>query len=1231
MREAFAEVAVWANELASCASRHPTVDACLDLASRLLAGGERFDQWGKALPNPTSLAKDVAEARAAYEQASKAVGADADRLIGGAAVIFPDELANIAVLASRLPALAAAPRWLWGSAEAQDGQDRVIALTNAETRKAVVAVLEALDEHGEGAFPKQLADLPLPPPGTPIAVTLADELRRFLSVNHALAAAPPEHRGWVAAARERGDDPVQIQRAMDRLETQRARVSPATFARMVEIATEAPDVERRDARIRACIKAVDLIAEFMGGTAEGTTPDLLQLKVGPLLEVAPAPENVFVLDHVGFGDKGARAPLSFRPLERQPYGEVEVPVLLRAGERWAGTVRLDCDVLTEQRKAWPATWPAPHPAEFSVESDDWRPLADEPGKFVQTLTICIPIRKPVGSERFDVAVGLTDEKRKSLAARRELKWETIAPEPLPLTVAWPDVCDPEFVTRHPIGPQGHHEILTQKVQQGESFAVLAPRRFGKTTLVRYLESLRETLPVAIPAAVTCTKFYGTGGLDYEKLWKVVSDDLQKTLGSAMPLIDGEIPAVEALDHIRKAAYQRGKKNILILFDEAQLFFPKGARGFQLGDRLKDQLETGWALSDAKRMAGVSFGLIGLPGLAHRAGTNLMGKLRPIRKATIDEAELRKLLLRISKGSLETTPEARREIAKQCDNLLILRQILDGLVRRLSEDGRAWATVDDVHGVVADIKQQLQDQPDAGVAPTLRDAFNEAESVNEWKPSAAFPVAIALVKAGFPGLRLEDALHRAAEILTQWAGSIQDATALHRLVYDAERAREQFAVLRDRGIFTDSRISSDFMHAWLLGLAEGPVPQDEEFRYALFACAAKRVRRARTVLEPLAEGGQAKVFLYRPTADETLVWREAQIKSDEDRRRFLETSQALSDLTRRARLRETGYQFIFDLREMGLLEGSEDRAIQVYRYIPGQDLSKHAGKLAPELVAEIGQKLALALAWLHKHNVLHRDIRPANVILSDPDLEPVLIDFGMAHVATGQMGTRVASEFAAPEVCAGTPRWSRAADVWALCKSLGATLKSKEKIGLAPLLAAATADDADKRPTAEDLVDRFGQVLAGVTMQERRTEAWKTVEKLVAKDAAKRWYQQIVSKWRTEIENLILGFHTDDFFRWALVADFYNQVLEASDRRLSLGKASGQYVSGAEVLATPEISTAAALRVYRSHGEKAKSDVRTPYKEIEKHVRLAATQLAVALALQSLPDLAEKMISGRSEN
>jgi len=97
-----------------------------------------------------------------------------------------------------------------------------------------------------------------------------------------------------------------------------------------------------------------------------------------------------------------------------------------------------------------------------------------------------------------------------------------------------------------------------------------------------------------------------------------------------------------------------------------------------------------------------------------------------------------------------------------------------------------------------------------------------------------------------------------------------------------------------------------------------------------------------------------------------------------------------------------------------------------------------GPLPPQRVAETGMMLLGALASAHAAGIVHRDVKPGNVLLTS-DGRAVLTDFGIATVAGDpaltQTGVVVGTPgFCAPERIRGAPA-SPASDLW----SLGATL------------------------------------------------------------------------------------------------------------------------------------------------------------------------------------------------
>lgn len=109
---------------------------------------------------------------------------------------------------------------------------------------------------------------------------------------------------------------------------------------------------------------------------------------------------------------------------------------------------------------------------------------------------------------------------------------------------------------------------------------------------------------------------------------------------------------------------------------------------------------------------------------------------------------------------------------------------------------------------------------------------------------------------------------------------------------------------------------------------------------------------------------------------------------------------------------------------------------IMKLVDGPSLAGHlrdAGPLPVDRVAEIGIKVIEALDAAHEQGVLHRDVKPSNIMLDKGRV--VLTDFGIATIdgatvltSTGQLVG--APEYIAPERIAGYEA-SRAADLWAV--------------------------------------------------------------------------------------------------------------------------------------------------------------------------------------------------------
>ena len=137
----------------------------------------------------------------------------------------------------------------------------------------------------------------------------------------------------------------------------------------------------------------------------------------------------------------------------------------------------------------------------------------------------------------------------------------------------------------------------------------------------------------------------------------------------------------------------------------------------------------------------------------------------------------------------------------------------------------------------------------------------------------------------------------------------------------------------------------------------------------------------------------------------------------------------------ARLSHPGVVMVFDVAE------EDGRPWIIMELVAARSLDQiiaHDGPLPPHRAADAGRQLLAALAAAHAAGVLHRDVKPSNVLLADGG-RAVLTDFGIATFQGDpkltQTGMVMGSPgFTAPERIQGQPA-TPASDLW----SLGATL------------------------------------------------------------------------------------------------------------------------------------------------------------------------------------------------
>ena len=182
------------------------------------------------------------------------------------------------------------------------------------------------------------------------------------------------------------------------------------------------------------------------------------------------------------------------------------------------------------------------------------------------------------------------------------------------------------------------------------------------------------------------------------------------------------------------------------------------------------------------------------------------------------------------------------------------------------------------------------------------------------------------------------------------------------------------------------------------------------------------------LQHIGTGGNSQVYLY----EQALPRRKVAVKVLNDsgltetaRRRFTAEANVTAGLTHR---------HIVQVFEANVT--ADGRPYLVMPYYPQPNLSVRARRahFSVAEVLRIGIQIGSAVETSHRNDVLHRDIKPQN-ILTDAYGEPALTDFGIATTKGGDGPEGLSVPWSPPEILYGTTAGDERSDVY----SLGATL------------------------------------------------------------------------------------------------------------------------------------------------------------------------------------------------
>jgi len=178
-----------------------------------------------------------------------------------------------------------------------------------------------------------------------------------------------------------------------------------------------------------------------------------------------------------------------------------------------------------------------------------------------------------------------------------------------------------------------------------------------------------------------------------------------------------------------------------------------------------------------------------------------------------------------------------------------------------------------------------------------------------------------------------------------------------------------------------------------------------------------------VVEQLGEGGFGSVYLARQLSTRQLVALKLQRR---DQAKHQPTQRDNERFEREARLcADLRHPHIVQLLDQGRTE--DGQLFATYQYVPGETLKEYIRRRGPLVATEAGELMSQvldALVCAHAHGVVHRDLKPQNIMVSSTGARPQakVLDFGIGAVIPGARDSDYKSLTLTNELI-GTPAYS----------------------------------------------------------------------------------------------------------------------------------------------------------------------------------------------------------------
>lgn len=250
----------------------------------------------------------------------------------------------------------------------------------------------------------------------------------------------------------------------------------------------------------------------------------------------------------------------------------------------------------------------------------------------------------------------------------------------------------------------------------------------------------------------------------------------------------------------------------------------------------------------------------------------------------------------------------------------------------------------------------------------------------------------------------------------------------------QRSRNLAADLQGQGL-VNSQILTQFSQEWRQARSS-VMPGSQSSGFARLKMASRLPQEGEffagfEILDELGRGGMGAVFRARRLKDRQLVALKLMLSgenaTEDQRKRFAREIETLKRLSHPGIISvyESGRDGPMDYYAMDIIPDARD----IREYAEDRDLSQGAR-------AHLLSSCARILHHAHEHEVIHRDIKPGNMVV-DTEGQPWIVDFGLARdlareTRLTQSGAQLGTpSYMAPEQCVDAGKADARTDVYAL--------------------------------------------------------------------------------------------------------------------------------------------------------------------------------------------------------